>query len=832
MQQSNRDFHHRVGFLPQQMILVGLTLLALLDLQATSSYGAKWEVSPPNPALHGRHARLQLVVDLLDSGIHRDVTRNTKYRSLTPDVVQTTSEGRLTPLKDGTGAIELEHSGEKTVILVQVDHTRSPTPWSFREDVQSVMTKTGCNMGACHGAQSGKKGFKLTLRGYDATQDHETLTRQARGRRISLQTPEQSLILLKGTGTIAHGGGSRFDVGSLEYQIVAEWIAEGAAGPRPEDPHITQLEIFPRQATLAADASQQFSVRATYSDGRLRDVTHWAKFNSTVAGVGTVDDHGVVKVTGSGETSITAWFGSKVAVATVTVPYPQSIPNEQFVASPKHNFIDELILAKLQRLHLPPSSNCTDSEFLRRASLDTLGVLPTAAQTEAFLADKSPHKREQLINSLFQRTEYVDYWSYKWGDLLLLNSSRLHPATVWSFSQWIRQAVQSNLPWNDFARSVVTASGSTLENGAAGFFVLHKDSQDMSEALCTTFLGMSIGCAKCHDHPLERWTMDDYYGMANHFARVHQKVGQQEGETVIFTSSRGDVRHPSRSTAPAIRPLDGELLPEQSPADRREHLANWLTSTDNPYFARAIVNRVWANYFGRGLVETVDDLRATNPASNEELLNAVASDFVKYRYDLRHLIRTIMSSAAYQRSSVPLPGNLSDDRFYSRFLMKRMSAEVLLDALSQVTEVPTSFPGYPAGWRALQLPDSNVNSYFLATFGRPAREVPCACERNAEANVTQTLHLSNGETLNKKLTAANGVIERLLKARQSNRDIAQQLYVTSLARHPTPKELQQIETLLQTPSGTAPAEQEAARKAALQDLLWSLLSSKEFLFIQ
>jgi hypothetical protein len=708
-------------------------------------------------------------------------------------------------------------------------------PWSFRNDVQVVFTKSGCNTGACHGAQAGKKGFKLALRGYDHDADYNTITRQARGRRVNLSDPGRSLILLKATGAIPHGGGTRFDPDSLEYRIVSEWIADGASGPRADDPAITRLDIDPSQVALKSNGEEQkLTVRATYSNGRTRDVTQWAKFTSTQVGVVSVDDDGSVTVTGRGEAAVTVWFGSKVAVAAISVPFdspaaPQAIANSQRV-----NFVDDLVLDKLRRLNLTPSGAATDAEFLRRAYLDTIGVLPTGDEARKFLADTAPDKRAKLVEALLARPEFVDYWSYKWCDLLLVSSRKLKGPAVWAFYNWIRGAVEANVPWDQFARNVVTASGSTIENGAANYFVLHKDPKLLNEATTVTFLGLSIGCAQCHDHPLERWTLDDYYGMANLFSRVRMKDGTTDGEVIVFPVSDGNIKHPTRLGTPAPRPLDGQPLGVDAPGDRREHLAKWLTSADNPYFARAIVNRVWANYMGRGLVEMVDDLRVTNPASNEVLLSTLADDLRKHGYDLKHLIRTIMASAAYQRSAETVSGNEADDRFYSHYLVKRMSAEVLLDAISQVTGVPTEFPDYPKGLRALQLPDANVNSYFLNAFGRPAREFTCECERTDESNVTQTLHLSNGKTLNDKLKATGSAIDKWLTDKLTDAEIIERLFLAGLSRYPTDGEKTSLTAAL-AEATTAPADDDKAREvnrhAVLEDLAWAILTSKEFLFV-
>ena len=793
-------------------------------------------ILPPRPILTGPNATQQLIVEEMRDGQPAgDLTAKARFSSGNALVAEVGATGVVTPVGDGMAVIRADVAGRSVETQVEIKAARSVEPWSFRHDVQSVLTKSGCNMGACHGAQAGKKGFKLALRGYDHFMDYNTLTRQSKGRRVSLADPANSLMLLKATGAIPHGGGTRFDDESLEYRIVSEWIAAGAPAPRADDPTVVGLEIFPRQVTLDAGQTQQILVRALYSDGRERDVTKWAKYTSTEVGVAAIDDAGKVTVTGRGEAAITVWFSSKVTVATVSVPYEKKIPAEVFASSPRFGFIDEIVVDKLRRLNIPPSGTCTDSEFLRRACLDTLGVLPTIDEAKEFLADASVDKRARLIDRLLGRPEYVDYWSYKWSDLLLVSTKKLKGPAVWAFSSWVRQAVEKNKPWDQFAREIVTASGSTIDNGAANYFVLHKDAKLLNEATTLTFLGLSIGCAQCHDHPLERWTLDDYYGMANLFSRVRSKDGTIDGESIVFPVSTGDIKHPTRIAPPLARPLDGVALEPSDTHDRREHLAQWLTAPANPYFAKALANRVWANYLGRGLVEMVDDLRATNPSSNEVLLAALADDFIKHKYDVKQLIRTIMNSAAYQRSPQATPENGADDRFYSHYLVKRMSAEVMLDALSQVTGAPSEFPDYPKGLRALQLPDSNIVSYFLNAFGRPVREFTCECERNAEPSITQTLHLANGKTLNDKLKLPENVIKRWLDEKISDVDVIDRIYLSTLSRYPSATEKERLVAALaeaeSVAAGADAAAQSAARRDALEDILWAVLTSKEFLFV-
>ena len=493
------------------------------------------------------------------------------------------------------------------------------------------------------------------------------------------------------------------------------------------------------------------------------------------------------------------------------------------------------MLEKLRSLNLPPSPRCTDEEFLRRAFLDTVGVLPSGQETRAFLADTSPGKRDRTIEQLLSRSEFVDYWAYKWSDLLLVTKRKLPLPAVWSYYKWIRDQVATNVPWDEFARRLLTARGSTLESGAGNYFVMTPDPRDLSEKTAVTFLGISTNCARCHNHPMEKWTNNDYFGYANLFARVRFKNGSGgDGDKVLFATDDGDLVQPLTGKPQTPRPLGGKPLAADFGGDRREALVQWLTGPENPYFARAIVNRVWANFFAVGLVEAVDDVRETNPSSNEALFSAAAQWLREHRYDLRALMREILQSETYQRSSVPVAGNKDDSRFYSRYYPRRLMAEVLHDAVAQVTQVPTKFKtknpydqgdkgdDFPAGWRAVQLPDVNTDSYFTRAFGRPLREQTCECERTEEPSVTQALHLANGETINAKLRDASGVVAQAMK---SERPIAQWLeeaYLAALSRRPTAAEMDAVVK--------ASAEAREDRRLVVEDVFWALISSREFLF--
>jgi hypothetical protein len=744
--------------------------------------------------------------------------------------------GIAVPVANGKATITAK-AGERTATAeVTVSGMDKPFIWSFRNHVESVLSKQGCNAGACHGARAGQKGFRLTLFGFDVDADYTYLTRQAIGRRIVPTDPGRSLILTKPTGLLPHKGGVRLDPSSLEYRVLAEWIAAGAPGPRDDDPQIERVEVLPQYTRQAVGNTQQLVVLAHFSDGHVDDATRWAKYTAVNSSVTSVDERGMVTITGPGEGAIKAWYLNHTAMAFMTVPYSNPVSPETFANLPRRNFIDDEINAKLAALNLPPSPPCDDATFLRRAYLDTIGTLPTMEEARAFLADASPDKRDRLIDHLLHRPEFVDYWAFKWSDLLLLSGERLRPKALEAFYTWIRRSVQENKPWDQFVREIVTASGNTHENGAANFYALHQDPETMAETVSQAFLGLSINCAKCHNHPLEKWTNDQYYGFANLFSRVRAKgwggdYRSGDGLRIVYTDTQGELIQPSRGTPQPPRPLDGEPLAFDSPEDRRVPLARWLTSPENPYFTRAIVNRVWANFFGVGLVEEVDDMRLTNPASNEKLLDAATRFLAEQKYDLKELMRAILQSAAYQRASTPLEENRADERFYSRYYPRRLKAEVLLDAVSQVTGVPTEFHFLTAdgkkgekapATRAQQLRDVFTDSYFLKTFGQPDRLITCECERSDEPSMTQVLHILNGDTVNQKLAAAGSAAEKAAGEPSTDR-VIDELFLAALSRLPDDDERQRL-------AGELNAAKPEEKRQVIEDLYWSVLSSREFMF--
>ncbi|XZE33384.1 DUF1553 domain-containing protein [Pirellulaceae bacterium SH501] len=718
-----------------------------------------------------------------------------------------------------------------------------PSKIEFENHVQPILARHGCNMGACHGALAGKGGFRLSLRGYDSSTDHFNITRQDRGRRIDLLQPDASLILAKPSGLIEHKGGVRLPSDSDDYRLLAEWIAQGAPGPDPNNPKLERIEVAPEQSVLAIQQSQQLTVRAHYSNGRIDDVTRWAKFTSTDEAIATVDENGKLSVLGPGEGAVAVWFSSKIASARIRVPFSApSDPTTAAIADANTSKIDQLVQSQLVSLGLDASPICTDSEFLRRSSLDATGTIPTEEQVRAFLADTDPNKRAKWVDQLLTSPAYVDYWTYRWSDLLTLNSNLLRADGIKAYYQWIRSHVERNTPWDQFTREIVTARGEALENGATNFYAINQDPESMTENICQAFMGLSIGCAKCHNHPLEKWTNDQYYAMANMFARVRAKgwggeVRDGDAQRTLLVLDRGDLIQPLRGKPQPPAPLDETPLDIDSPEDRRIALADWLTSPQNPYFTRSIVNRVWAAYFGIGIVNPVDDLRASNPPSNPALMDHLCEELVTSKYDLKQLMRSIMNSQTYQRSSVTTELNQADRKYFSHYYPRRLMAEVIHDAIADVTSVPTTFDKvaflggdkratkfYAKGTKAIQLFDSSVDSDFLKTFGRNQRRITCECERSDEPSIIQVLNLNNGDTLNNKLSAAGSVVDQLLKAHpEDTAPLIESAYVRCLARMPTENEIKSLQGELEGANGDD-------KRIIVEDLLWSLMSSREFLF--
>jgi hypothetical protein len=818
-----------------------LTMISLL-LSAVPASAAELQILPAEFTLHGSQGRQQLsVVAMIGERVSAALpVEELQLESSDPAVVKI-EQGVAVAVGDGSAAITaVTPDGRRASSTVTVVGAADAHRWSFRHDVQSVFSKVGCNSGACHGALAGKGGFKLSLRGYDADADYLTITREARGRRVELSDPGGSLILTKPTGALPHRGGLKLKPSTRDYDVIAQWIASGAESPRQEDPRLERISVLPDSALLRPGDQSRVLVNAHYDDGRVVDVTHWAKYSATDESVAGVDDAGQVSVRASGEGAILVWFGSKVALARMTVPYGNQVPATVYAEAPRRNFIDELNLQQLQTLQLRPSPPCDDDAYLRRASLDTIGRLPTAAQRQQYLDQPSTTRRDWLVESLLASEDFVDYWTYRWCDMLLINGTRLRPVAVKTYYAWVHDSVRQNKPWDQLVREILTATGGSDQNGATNFYALHQSPEEMTENACQAFLGLSIGCAKCHNHPLEKWTNDQYYAMANLFARVRAKGWGGDGRSgdgirTLHVATSGELIQPGRGKPQPPAPLDAEPLAPGDRRDRREVLADWMTGPENPYFARAIANRVWANFFGRGLVEQVDDLRLSNPASHEPLLAAAAQHVADAGFDLKQLMRTILHSETYQRSSVPLPENRDEEKYLSRYYPRRLMAEVLLDSIDQVLGTTTrfdevAFPGadrqktdfYQPGTRAIELYDAAVNSYFLTTFGRNPREITCECERSGEPSMIQVLHLSNGDTLNPKLADGANLIARMIADGADDSAVIRALFLAALVRQPSDAELHNLLVIR--------AEYGDDRATALQDVAWSILTSTEFTF--
>jgi len=705
---------------------------------------------------------------------------------------------------------------------------------AFATDVVPILTKLGCNSGGCHGKSTGQNGFKLSLLGFVPSYDHESMVKEARGRRVFAGDPDSSLLLQKAIGRVPHGGGRRLGTDSPDYQVLADWIRQGAAPPRSDDPILVKLTMTPSRRVLAVNTTEQLKLEALFSNGVRRDVTRQALYLSNEPEIGAVDAAGHVTIGEQGGLfAVLARFGGQMAVFQGTVPFGESTEPEKLPedASP----VDRLLADGWARLGVQPSVEVDDSTLIRRLCLDICGTLPTVEEVRAFQADQRPGRRERLINRLLDRPEYAAFFAMKWADILRnrgkgYSTSKQRPGTA-LFAGWIRDSLATNKPYDQFVAEILTATGSQRENPPTVWYRQVRTSVDYVESVAQAFLGVRIQCAQCHHHPFERWSQADYYGLAAVFSRVGRRGGFADAEVPtnerIYVRSQGEVRHPRTGRVVAPRPLGGPDLSLSPFDDPRQRFARWLSRPDNPFFARTMVNRMWGHFLGRGLVHPIDDARSSNPPSNPELLNWLTSDFVASGYDLRQLIIRIAGSRAYRLSSQPNKSNRLDTQSYARFYPRRLKAEVLLDAFSQVLDVPTVFPGdrggkFPAGTRAIELPDENVSVHFLDVFGRPDRRSACECERTDDPALAQALELVSSKEIQRKLSEKTGYALRLGANKKSHSENIAELFVRVFSRRPLEKEAAAALEYL---------ESESDRKAAYQSLLWALLATNEFLFI-
>ncbi len=784
---------------------------------------SKLLITPHKINLNGRYSESRILVSAeYKPGHLHEIGASSVLTTTNPKIAMVDDKGIVRPVGNGKTELVVKYHGSTVKVPVAVSGYTQNSP-SFLTDVMPVLSKAGCNQGGCHGAAAGKGGFKLSLLGYDPDWDYDAITRGSGARRIARAQPENSLFLLKPTMGVVHRGGLRFKTDSSSYRLLRDWIMSGLPGPKSTDPHVVRLEVSPGVSSLKIGDAQRFAVQAVYSDGSKRNVTSQTLFSSSDDSVATVSMDGDAKVVGQGEGAVLVRYQSVVSTARLISPYGAPLTaaksgSNKTTAKSQPSKIDQLIQAKLDALGLQPSSLCSDSDFMRRSAIDTIGLLPTPDETRAFLADKSPDKRVKWVDSLLARPEFVDHWAMQWGDILQSSRAKLSEKSVYAFNTWIRQSVADNKPWDKFAKELVLAQGDVYEDGPSNFYRTAPSPQELAETTSQVFMGVRIQCAKCHNHPYDKWTQNQYYQMAAFFARVHTKKQKEE---VIYVSNSGEVTHPKTQLAMIPEALDAAPLDKNYSGDRRVALADWLTSAHNPFFAKSIVNRIWKQFMGRGLVEPVDDLRVTNPPSNSALFDWLAADLSSHHFDLKYLMRSILISQAYQREARSVHGNERDTKYYSHFLFKRLGAEQLQDALTEATGVPEKFAGFPAGIRAEQLPDSSAPSYFLDLFGRPARLSSCACERQDAPNIGQVLHLMNDSGINTRISAPTGRVAALVKTKMPDHQLVEEIYLGTLSRYPTAEESRRSVQVLASAKN---------RSAAGEDILWALLNSKEFMF--
>ncbi len=787
---------------------------------AAQSRPRKIVVNPATIDLSTARDRQSIVIQAeYADGSTRDLTS-----AATADVgsdVADVGDGIIAPRADGKGSVKIAYEGLEAEVPVEVRRASAIEPLRFRNDLMPVLTKAGCNTGKCHGAASGKDGFRLSLFGYDPEGDHFRITREAVGRRVNLAAPEDSLLLTKSVGKVAHTGGMRIEPGSEGYQIIMRWLEAGAPSDPADAPQPVGIEVFPPLAVFASPAeAQRLVVRARYSDGSDRDVTRFTVFISNNDAAVAVDDQGVAAGKGPGEAFILTRFDQFTSGVPIIVRPGTSFESPR---TPAFNWVDAYVHTKLDRLHVRPSGVCDDETFLRRAYLDVIGLLPTPAERATYESDQSPKKREALIDALLARDEFLDIWTMKWAELLQIRTANgLSPKGLQRYDTWLRDRVRSGITIDKIALELLPATGGSFENPTVNYYQTETTPQLIAENVAQVFQGTRIQCAQCHNHPFDRWTMDDYYGFASFFSRIGYKQAQDPRELTVYDAGSGEIKHPIAGRE--VRPTYlGAGAPEiKSGEDCRKTLAGWLASPENPAFARNLANIVWAHFFGQGIIDPVDDARVSNPPSNPELLDALAKRLVEVRYDIKPLIRDILQSRTYQLTTRRNESNRWDERNFSHQKVRRMRAEVLLDCISEVTETSDRFPGLHRNGRAVQIPGGRVQNYFLTTFGRSNRETACTCEVKTTPTLSQALHLINGETTTGKIVEGK-VVARLLARPETGKPtaVAEALYERCLSRKPTPAEARRIEAKLSASPD---------KPKALEDLFWALLNSNEFLF--
>jgi Protein of unknown function (DUF1549)/Protein of unknown function (DUF1553)/Bacterial Ig-like domain (group 2) len=796
-------------------------------------------VQPAAIKLTGADESRQLIVTatLRDGGL-QDLSGDVKYEVTDAKVVSVSPSGRVLPLANGSATITARYGDQAASVTVTAESQDVDLPINFANHITPIFTKLGCNSGGCHGKSGGQNGFALSLLGFVPEFDYQTLVKENRGRRLFPASPEHSLLLMKATGTIAHAGGKRMEVGSDEYKLIRRWIASGTPVGSPSDPTVAKISIFPEQRIITRNNRQQFAVYAHYSDGSQVDVTQRAQYESNDPDIAVVDGTGLVRsLEMSGEAAIMARYQGQVATFRATVPLGAKLPEYKF--EPR-SVVDRLMHKKWQELGIMPSELCSDEVFVRRVYHDITGTLPTPQQVSAFLANKSPTKRDDLVDALVETPEYSFLFANRWADVLRVKRGNNNPGRAFgtfAFHNWIREAIARDKPYDQFVREIVGAIGDESKSPPTLWFRdLQKPEQFVDDA-CQLFLGVRMACAQCHHHPYEKWSQDDYWGIAAFFGQIGRKVvpvpgqniqNQNQARQVIYNKGSGTVQNKRTQQTATMKALDGPDVKLASGEDPRHHLVDWMVDPKNPFFAKAVVNRYFAHFFGKGLVDPVDDMRVTNPPSNPELLDALAKELIDSKFSLKHVVKVICKSRTYQLSAVPNEFNKNDKKAFARYYPRRMAAEVLYDAVSQVTGSPAAFQGLPtdrfAPNRAIMLPDEAFPSYFLDVFGRPQRISACECERVAEANLAQALHLLNSAEIQNKLARQGGRAEQLAKDPRPDAEKVEELFVWAFARRPT---REQLEIALENIQHNA-----MNKRLAYENILWALINTKEFILVQ
>ena len=787
---------------------------------------AEVKVFPKEVNLTTRRDSQSLVVQAVyESGITRDVTGEAQFTFAESSLVKMKG-GVVHPEADGKTKLTIAYEGRELQVPVSVSKADAERPISFRLDVMPVFAKAGCNTGSCHGSASGKDGFRLSLFGFDPAGDYYRITRQMSGRRINLAMPHESLLLAKATGRVSHTGGERMTPDSDLYATLLRWLEAGAPDDKKDVAHVTGIDLMPNEMVLdGEDATQQLAVLAHYSDGTDRDITDLATFITNNENSAKISPRGEIDAGQRGEAFVMARFDA-FTVGSRAIILPEDIEYQQ-PHFPANNYIDRLVAEKLKKLRITPSKLCSDRVFLRRVFIDIVGKLPTREEYERFMNDDSPDKREKLVDRLLERKEFVEIWVMKFAELLQIRSSRnvnlgmsYKGATL--YYEWLEKQFASNRPMDEIVQELIGSSGSTFTTPQTNFYEVERDRKKLAENVAQVFMGMRLQCAQCHNHPFDRWTQDDYYGFVAFFSQVGRKEAQDPRAKIIYDRGGGEVKHPVSGKTVEPKFLGGKTPDIERSDDRRKVLAEWLASPDNPFFAENLANIVWAHFFGRGIVEPVDDVRVSNPPSNRALLEKLGEKFTEYDYDFKKLVRDICTSRTYQLSTQTNPTNKLDQSNFSHAYIRRIRAEILFDVISQVTKTTdqNDFKGLPKGSRAVQIADGRTSTYFLTTFGRATRETVCSCEVVMEPNLSQALHLINGDTVNQKIR--NGkVVQHVLENEKTPKQVVTDLYIRCFSREPTEREMTRILEAI---------KQADDQQAALRDVFWALLNSKEFLF--